>query len=119
MTHPGRQALLEGSTDGQAAVVEVPDELRVNGAAELSCLSVSGSDEDPLDTVHQDVVKQGVLRAGGQSGRNRLHRINIYFHMKTLTLNIKNIVPSSLTYFMVVYISSVSLSVSVFFKVPR
>lgn len=59
--HPGGQALLKRSSYGEAAVVEVADELRVNGAAELSHFSVSGSDEDSLDSFHQDVVEQGVL----------------------------------------------------------
>lgn len=44
-------------------MVEVAYELRVNGAAELSHLSVSGSDEDSLHSLHQDVVEQGVLNA--------------------------------------------------------
>ena len=61
MSHPGRQTLLERSPDGEAAVVEVADELWVDGAAELSHFSVSGSDEDPLNRFHQDVVKQGVF----------------------------------------------------------
>lgn len=61
------QALLEGSPYGEAAVVEVADELWVNGAAELSHLPVSGGDEDALDTLHQDVVEQGVLSPRGQS----------------------------------------------------
>lgn len=44
-------------------MVEVADELGVNGAAELSHFSVSGSDEDSLNGFHQDVVEQGVLSA--------------------------------------------------------
>lgn len=42
-------------------MVEVPDELWVNGAAELSHLPVSRSDEDALDGLHENVVEQGVL----------------------------------------------------------
>lgn len=42
-------------------MVKVADELRVNGAAELSHFSVRRSDEDPLNRLHQDVVEQGVL----------------------------------------------------------
>lgn len=61
MSHPGWQALLKRGPNGEAAVVEVADELWVNGAAELSHFSVSGSDEDSLDGFHQDVVEQGVL----------------------------------------------------------
>lgn len=34
-SYPWRQALLKGVADGQAAVVEVADELRVDGATEL------------------------------------------------------------------------------------
>lgn len=60
--HPGGEALLEGSPYGQAAVVEVVDELRVNGAAQPGHLPVGGSDEDALDALHEDVVEQGVLR---------------------------------------------------------
>ncbi|TNN46697.1 hypothetical protein EYF80_043105 [Liparis tanakae] len=60
-THSGWQALLERRPDGEAAVVEVADELRVDGAAELSHLPLSRSDEDPLNRLHQDVVEQGVL----------------------------------------------------------
>lgn len=61
ITHPGWQALLKRGPYGEAAVVEVADELRVNGAAELGHLSVSRSDEDPLHRLHQNVVEQGVL----------------------------------------------------------
>lgn len=61
MTHAGWQALLKCGPYGEAAVVEVADELWVDGAAELSHLSVSRSDEDPLNSFHQDVVEQGVL----------------------------------------------------------
>lgn len=61
ITHPAWQALLKRSPDGEAAVVEVTDELWVNGAAELSHLSVSRGDEDPLNCLHQNVVEQGVL----------------------------------------------------------
>ncbi|XP_068566474.1 uncharacterized protein [Cebidichthys violaceus] len=57
-TAPGWQALLECGPYGEAAVVEVADELRVDGAAELSHLSVSRSDEDPLNCFHQDIVEQ-------------------------------------------------------------
>lgn len=60
-SHPGRQTLLEGGSNGEAAVVEVVYELRVDGAAELSHLSVSRSDEDALHRFHQNEVKQGVL----------------------------------------------------------
>lgn len=70
-THPGRQALLKGSPDREAAVVEVADELWVDGAAELGHLSVGRGDEDPLDCLHQDVVEQRVLGAGRQSVANR------------------------------------------------
>lgn len=42
-------------------MVEVANELWVNGAAQLTHLSVSGSDEDSLHGFHQDVVEQGVL----------------------------------------------------------
>lgn len=48
-------------------MVEVADELRVNGAAELSHLSVGGSDEDPLNRFHQDIMEQGVLCTRGES----------------------------------------------------
>lgn len=68
--HPGGQTLLKRSPYGEAAVVEVMDELRVNGAAELSHFSVSGSDEDTLNGFHQDVVEQGVLGTWGQSVTN-------------------------------------------------
>lgn len=44
-------------------MVEVADELWVDGATELSHLSVSRRDEDPLHCFHQDVVEQGVLCA--------------------------------------------------------
>lgn len=47
-------------------MVEVADELRVNGAAELRHLPVSWSDEDALDGLHEDVVEQGVLCPRGQ-----------------------------------------------------
>lgn len=63
MTHPGWQTLLKRSPYGEAAVVEVADELWVDGATELSHLSVSRGDEDPLHCFHQDVVEQGVLCA--------------------------------------------------------
>lgn len=63
VTHPGWQALLKRSPYGEAAVVEVADELWVDGATELSHLSVSRGDEDPLHCFHQDVVEQGVLCA--------------------------------------------------------
>ncbi len=46
LTHPGWQALLERGPYGEAAVVEVADELWVDGAAELSHLPVSRSDEE-------------------------------------------------------------------------
>lgn len=62
-TYSGRDALLKRSPDGQAAVVEVADELRVDGAAELSHLPVSRGDEDALDGLHENVVEQGVLRS--------------------------------------------------------
>lgn len=60
-SHPGWQTLLEGSADGEAAVVEVAYELWMNGSTELSHFSVSGSDEDSLHSLHQNVVEQGVL----------------------------------------------------------
>lgn len=65
-TYSGREALLKGSPYGEAAVVEVVDELRVDGATELSHLPVSRSDEDALDRLHENVVEQGVLRPRGQ-----------------------------------------------------
>lgn len=52
-------------------MVEVADELWVDGAAELGHLSVGRGDEDPLDCLHQDVVEQRVLGAGRQSVANR------------------------------------------------
>lgn len=55
------QALLEGTTDGQAAVVEVADELRVDGSTELRLLSVCGCDENALHRLHQNVVKECVF----------------------------------------------------------
>lgn len=60
--HPGRQALLKGSSDGQAAVVEVADELGVDGAAQLGHLPVRGGDEDALHRLHAHVVEERVLR---------------------------------------------------------
>lgn len=60
-SHPGWQTLLKRGSYGEAAVVEVTDELRVNGAAELGHLSVRRSDEDALHRLHQDVVEQRVL----------------------------------------------------------
>lgn len=65
-TYSGWEALLKGSPYGEAAVVEVVDELRVNGATELSHLPVSWSDEDALDGLHENVVEQGVLCPRGQ-----------------------------------------------------
>lgn len=47
-------------------MVEVVDELRVNGATELSHLPVGWSDEDALDGLHENVVEQGVLCPRGQ-----------------------------------------------------
>lgn len=52
-------------------MVEVADDLWVNGAAELSHFSVSGSDEDSLNRFHQDIVEQGVLSTRGQSVADR------------------------------------------------
>lgn len=66
VTYSGWEALLKGSPYGKAAVVEVVDELWVNGATELSHLPVSWSDEDALDGLHENVVKQGVLCPRGQ-----------------------------------------------------
>lgn len=60
-TYSRWEALLKCSPYGEATVVEVPDELWVNGAAELSHLPVSRSDEDALDGLHENVVEQGVL----------------------------------------------------------
>lgn len=62
-TYSGREALLKGSPYGQAAVVEVADELRVNGATELRHLPVSRSDEDALNGLHENIVEQGVLHS--------------------------------------------------------
>lgn len=66
-THPGWQALLKGSTDGEAAVVEVSDELWVDGAAWLGHLSVGRGDEDALHCFHQDIVEQRVFCTSRQS----------------------------------------------------
>lgn len=60
-TYSRWEALLKCSLYGEATVVEVPDELWVNGATELSHLPVSRSDEDALDGLHENVVEQGVL----------------------------------------------------------
>lgn len=60
---PWWQALLEGVPYGQAAVVEVADELRVDGAAELRNLSVCGRDEDTLHCFHQNIVEECVLHS--------------------------------------------------------
>lgn len=54
-------------------MVEVADELRVNGATELSHLPVSGSDEDALDGLHENIVEQGVLRSRGQPVPTHTH----------------------------------------------
>lgn len=113
VTHPGRQALLERGADGEAAVVEVADELRVDGAAELSLLPVGRGDEDPLDTLHHDVVEQRVLCSRGQSVTTRRRFLaSSSQHVKIQEMHL-------ITHFMVLYISSVSCSVRVFFRVPR
>lgn len=52
-------------------MVEVADELRVDGAAELGHLSVGRGDEDALHCFHQDVVEQRVLSTGRQSDAKR------------------------------------------------
>ena len=52
-------------------MVEVADELGVDGAAELRHLAVGGGDEDALHRLHQDVVEQGVLHPGGQPAQTR------------------------------------------------
>ena len=52
-------------------MVEVADELRVDGAAELGHLAVGGGDEDALHRLHQHVVEQGVLHARRQPGHRR------------------------------------------------
>lgn len=75
--HPGWKALLKRSPYGEAAVVEVADELWVNGAAELSHLSVSRSDEDPLNRFHQNIVEQGVLCPRGESVTNTRQSLNL------------------------------------------
>lgn len=66
-------------------MVEVADELWVDGATELSHLSVSRGDEDPLHCFHQDVVEQGVLCACGQSVTNTRQRD--YIHTLTEILH--------------------------------
>lgn len=53
-------------------MVEVADQLWVDGATELGHLSVGRGDEDPLDCFHQDVVEQRVLGAGRQSVTNKV-----------------------------------------------
>lgn len=52
-------------------MVEVADELWVDGAAELGHLSVGRGDEDALHRFHQDVVEQRVLCTGRQSEARR------------------------------------------------
>ena len=113
VTHPGWKALLKCGTYGEAAVVEVAYELRVNGAAELSHFSVSRSDEDSLNCFHHDIMEQGVLCTRGQSVTNARQGGEI----KNVSMKEKALF--HITYFMVLYISSVSLSVRVFFRVPR
>lgn len=51
-------------------MVEVADELWVDGAAELSHFSVSGSDEDALHRLHHHVVEKSVFSPGGESVEN-------------------------------------------------
>lgn len=115
-THPGWQALLKRRPYGEAAVVEVTDKLRVDGTTELCHLSVSRSDEDPLNRFHQNIVEQGVLCPRRQSVPNTKQRdcglkgITHYLHSQELLSD---------THFIVLYISSVSCSVRVFFRVPR
>lgn len=64
--YPRWQALLKRCPNGEAAVVEVADELWVNGATELSHFSVRGSNENPLNCFHHDIVEQGVLCPRGK-----------------------------------------------------
>lgn len=79
-TYSGRDALLKRSPNGQAAVVEVADELRVNGATELSHLPLGWSNEDALNGLHENIVEQGVLCSWGQPVPEQQHRGSLRCH---------------------------------------
>lgn len=101
-------------------MVEVADELWVDGATELGHLSVGRGDEDPLDCLHQDVVEQRVLGAGRQSVANRQTDGRTDYMQDIIRLNwAAGKAKLPVTHFMVLYISSLSFSVRVFFRVPR
>lgn len=70
------QALLKGVADGQAAVVEIADELRVDGAAELRYLSVCRRDEDALHCLHQNIVKECVFQTCCEPTYTQTHTVN-------------------------------------------
>lgn len=98
--------------------MEVADELWVYRATELRHVSVGWGDEDPLDCFHQDVVKQRVLGAGRHSVAHRpmkrqMKSKSIIFKWASVEAKLP------VTHFIVLYISSVSFSVRVFFRVPR
>ena len=55
-------------------MVEVANELRVDGAAELGQFPVCRSDEDTLHLLHQHIVEQSVLCPRRQPGQHRTKR---------------------------------------------
>lgn len=100
-------------------MVEVADELRVDGAAELGHLSVGRGDEDALHRLHQHIVEQRVLSTGRQPDAERqTHRRST---SRTASGWVRQRAEPNypVTHFMVLYISSLSFSVRVFLRVPR